>query len=155
MGVKDHADSRCTNRVAATDETTTGIDRYPPADLKVTSGDRLTLASRWSDAEVVDGEVLRWCEAVMRLDAVDLVHAGHPSPGEGIEDCAAHMRQDVLIVGRTFEFPGKWKRHCAVTPAHDARARVCVQLRVRSQEGIVHQHQRCCPIGDLRAVPTP
>ena len=59
--------------MAAADQPAAGVDRQPPADLDLAVLDRLPGFAGTRQPDVVDGEVLAGGEAVVHLDAVEVV----------------------------------------------------------------------------------
>ena len=108
--------------MAAADQPAARVDRQPPADLDLAVLDRLPRFAGSGQADVVDREVLARREAVVHLDAVEVVERDVGAV-ERVEDRAANVRHDVRVVGGAVELLLQAKADGAMAPAVDAADR--------------------------------
>src|ERR1019366_8429798 len=121
VAVEQHPYPGRPDRVAAADEAAAGID----GQLAISGGDaavdRVAAAPGLGDPEVVDGQVLGDCEAVVGLDAVELEDVVDPGPGEGVGDRVPNGREYVVSVGAGIELVLQVQGGIAVPPASNPR----------------------------------
>ena len=97
-----------------------GLIGSATADLDLAVLDGLPRLARAGEPDVVDGEVLAGREAVVHLEAVDVVE-GDVCAAEGVEHGTAHVGQHVFggVVPRTVELLSQAEADGAVAPAVD------------------------------------
>ena len=103
-------------------------------------------------ADVVDGEVLARGEAVVHLEAVDVVERD-PGAVERVEHRTPHMRQHVGLVGAAVELLLQAESDGAVPPAVDPADRP--RAGVVTQVGVADQDETGSAVGHLAAVEPP
>src|SRR5262249_35186687 len=89
--VQQHPHAGRPDRVSAADQAPAGVDRQPAVDLDLAGLHGLPGFTRAGQPDVVDGQVLAGGEAVVHLDAVEVVE-GYLGAAQRVEYCGPNMR---------------------------------------------------------------
>ena len=117
-GVEQHPHTRGADGMPAADEPAAGVDRQRPADLDLAVLDGLPRFARTGQPDVVDGEVLAWREAVVHLEAVDVIERDVGAV-ERVEHRTPHVRHHIRVGGGAVELLLQAQPDGAVPPAVD------------------------------------
>ena len=148
-GVEQHPNAGRADGMPAADQPAAGVDRQPTADLDLAVLDGLPRFAGTGQADVVDGEVLAGGEAVVHLEAVDVVE-GDMGAVERVEHRPPHMGHHVRIVRRAVELLLQAQADGAVAPAVDPADRP--RIRVVAQVVVGDENDARTAVGHLAAV---